>query len=443
MLAISRLDATYAGVARVKAMTTTASQSELAWELFSSWNVAGAPSKEGWAFTAMGLLGEDECARRITPLIRTWPGESQHQRAVTGLDVLATIGSDVALMHLHGIAQKLKFKGLQEKAREKIDQIAEARGLSADELADRLVPDLGLDDDGSLTLDFGPRRFRVVFDEALKPQVKEEGGKVLSDLPKPRKDDDADKSAAAVETWKALKKDAKTIAQQQVLRLELAMCARRRWSPDVFQRFLVEHPLVRHLVLRLAWGAYDASGGLLSVFRVAEDGTFASVDDDAFSLPGGASVGVAHTLETRPEDEAKLAQVFGDYELLQPFTQLGRETYRLTDEETQKGTVERWKGKKVPTGKVLGLEARGWRRGQPQDGGHIGWVEKTVGDHTYSIDLEPGIAVGDVSMFPEQEVLGLGAGVDFRWRKGAGRSLASVDPIVMSELIRDIEKMLA
>jgi predicted DNA-binding WGR domain protein len=264
MLAISRLDGAYAGVARVKAITTTASQSELAWELFSSWNVAGAPSKEGWAFTAMGLLGDDECARRITPLIRTWPGESQHQRAVTGLDVLATIGTDVALMHLHGIAQKLKFKGLQEKAREKIDQIAEARGLSADELADRLVPDLGLDDDGSLTLDFGPRRFRVVFDEALKPQVKEEGGKVLADLPKPRKDDDADKSAAAVETWKALKKDAKTIAQQQVLRLELAMCARRRWSPDVFQRFLVEHPLVRHLVLRLAWGAYDATGALLA-----------------------------------------------------------------------------------------------------------------------------------------------------------------------------------
>jgi hypothetical protein len=426
----------------VKAITTTASQSELAWELFSSWNVAGAPSKEGWAFTAMGLLGDDECARRITPLIRTWPGESQHQRAVTGLDVLATIGTDVALMHLHGIAQKLKFKGLQEKAREKIDQIAEARGplrrrarrspRARSRARRRRLAHARL----------RPRRFRVVFDEALKPQVKEEGGKVLADLPKPRKDDDADKSAAAVETWKALKKDAKTIAQQQVLRLELAMCARRRWSPDVFQRFLVEHPLVRHLVLRLAWGAYDATGALLAVFRVAEDGTFASVDDDAFVLPDGASVGVAHTLETSKDDEAKLAQIFGDYELLQPFTQLGRETYRLTDEELQKGTIERWKGKKVPTGKVLGLEARGWRRGQPQDGGHIGWVEKTVGEDTYSIDLDPGIAVGDVSMFPEQEVVGLGKGVDFRWRKG-DRSLVSTDPIVMSELVRDIEKMFA
>jgi hypothetical protein len=51
--------------------------------------------------------------------------------------------------------------------------------------------------------------------------------------------------------------------------------------------------------------------------------------------------------------------------------------------------------------------------------------------------------VGDVSMFPEQEVLALGRGVDFRWRKGADQTLAATDPIVMSELVRDIEKMFA
>jgi len=63
---------------------------------------------------------------------------------MTALDVLAAIGTDVALMMLNGIAQKLKFKGLQDKAREKIQSIAEARGLTTEELEDRLAPDLGL-----------------------------------------------------------------------------------------------------------------------------------------------------------------------------------------------------------------------------------------------------------------------------------------------------------
>lgn len=63
--------------------------------------------KENWAFTSLGILGNDDTARKLTPLIRAWPGESQHKRAVSGLDVLADIGSDVALMLLNGIAKRL------------------------------------------------------------------------------------------------------------------------------------------------------------------------------------------------------------------------------------------------------------------------------------------------------------------------------------------------
>lgn len=444
MLAISKIGEPYAGLAVVKSIATPASLASFAWELFQSWLVAGAPSKEGWAFTALAHLGDDECARKLTPLVRAWPGESQHARSVTGLDVLAAIGTDVALMHLNGIAQKLKFKGLQEKAREKIDEIAEARGLSAEELADRLVPDLGLDDDGSLTLDFGPRAFRVVFDETLKPLVKDADGKRLADLPKPRKDDDAEKAAAATETWKALKKDAKTIAQQQVLRLELGMCFQRRWDEAVFRRFLVEHPLLRHLVVRLAWGAYDAEDRLLAAFRVAEDGTYADVNDEAWTLPAGAKVGVVHALEASAEDQAKLGQLFGDYELLQPFPQIGRETFRLTDEELKSGVVDRWSSKQIPTGKVLGLEARGWRRGTPGDGGNIGSMEKHLAEEVVvTIELDPGIAVGMLDLFPEQKIVGLGMGFDWRWRKNDRATLAAVHPVAMSEILRDLTLMVS
>ena len=440
MLAFSKPGEPYAGIAILKELVTASSQGEFAWELFQSWQVAGADSKQGWAFAAMGFFGDDACARRLTPLLRAWPGEAQHQRAVAGLEVLASIGTDVALMHLHGIAQKLKFKGLQDKAREKIDQIAEARGLTADELADRLVPDLGLDEDGSLTLDFGPRSFRVVFDESLKPFAKEESGKRLPDLPKPRKDDDEAKSKEATETWKALKKDSKTIAQQQVTRLELAMCGRRRWTVDVFRPFLVEHPLMRHLVQRIVWGTYDAEGKLTSLFRVAEDGSYADASDEVFALPEGASIGVAHTLEMQRDDEAKFAQSFADYELLQPFKQFGRETFALTPEEAALPSLSRWTGTKIPTGKVLGLEARGWRRGSPQDGGHIAWMEKPLSDtQVFTLELDPGISVGMLDMYPEQELHGLGIGMDWRWRKEAEALLGALDPIVMSEALRDVE----
>jgi hypothetical protein len=454
MLTFPTNEELYAGIAQVKDACTPESIADFAWDLFSAWLAAAAPSKDGWAMTALAWLGSDDTARRLTPLIRNWPGEGAHARAVAGLDVLATIGSDVALMLLNGIAQKVKFKGLQDKAREKIDAIAVARSLSTEELEDRLAPDLGLDDSGTLLLDFGPRQFRVGFDETLKPYVRDNEGARLADLPKPKKTDDDALSSAAVERFKLLKKDARTIASQQVLRLEVAMCSRRRWDREVFDRFLAGHPLVRHLVQRLVWGVYEiddvenAQGGrLLQCFRVAEDGSFSDADDSTIELPQGERIrlGLPHALELPSEISAAFAQVLADYELLQPFAQLGRESFTLTDAERATTELARWKNKVVPTGRVLGLVNKGWRRGEAQDGGGIWYFTKPL-SRTIVIELsfEPGIIVGLVSEYPEQTLHDLHVGIPASWGgMQDAKPFSTLDAIAASELIRDMEALCA
>jgi hypothetical protein len=444
MLAFTKPDDPYAGIGDIKTACDPRSLADFAWDLFQAWLFNGAQAKEQWAFAAMGLLGDDECARRLTPMVRAWPGEAAHARAVIGLDVLARIGTDVALMHLHGIAQKLKFKGLQEKAREKIDQIAEARGFTAEELADRLVPDLGLDEDGSLTLDFGERTFRVTFDETLKPAVTDDVGKRLPDLPKPKQSDDADKSKAATDTWKALKKDAKAIASGQVLRLEIAMCAQRRWTTEVFRRFLLEHPLLVHLVRHLVWGTYDDDEKLIGSFRVAEDSSFADMKDETFELPDSARVGIVHRLDLSAGEAAAWGQVLADYKVLQPFAQLSREIVSATDAERNVQQLERVVGLEVPTGKLLGLDNRGWQRGPTMDGGVVGWYEKPMpGGITASVDLDPGIYTGQISDSPKQ-TLGLvtlaQSGQEY-WVKKQALSFGALSPIAFSELLRDLESL--
>ncbi|WP_257387223.1 DUF4132 domain-containing protein, partial [Tahibacter caeni] len=454
MLAFPGNEEIYAGIGQVADACTPESLADFVWDLFNAWLAAAAPSKDGWGMAALGWLGNDETARRLTPLIRNWPGEGAHARAVAGLDVLAAIGSDVALMLLNGIAQKVKFKGLQDKAREKIDAIAEARGLGAEELEDRLAPDLGLDAAGTLLLDFGPRRFRVGFDEALKPYVRDGDGARLGDLPKPKKTDDEALAAAAVERYKQLKKDVRTIASQQVLRLENAMCSRRRWEQPVFERFLAGHPLVRHLVQRLVWGVYETDAGdakqggrLLQCFRVAEDGSYADADDAPLQLAQGEHLrlGLPHAQEIPAETAAAFGQLFADYELLQPFVQIGRESFALGDEERAATQLARWKGKVVPTGRVLGLVNKGWRRGQAQDGGGIWYFTKPLTrDLVVELGFEPGIIVGLVDEYPEQTLHELQVGRPTDWGgMQDGKPFSVLDPIAASELIRDMQMLCA
>ncbi|NHZ88579.1 DUF4132 domain-containing protein [Massilia sp. CCM 8733] len=445
MLRFPHTDGVYAGVTQIKEACTPESLAEFAWELFRAWTEDDAKGKENWAFYALGLLGDDESARRLTPLVRAWPGQGLHARAVMGLDVLGLIGSDTALMLLNGVAQKLKFKPLQDRAQEKIREIAEARGLSSEELEDRLAPDLGLDEQGTLLLDFGPRQFRAGFDEMLTPFVRDADGKRSAGLPKPKKSDHAELSAQAVKRFKLLKNDARTIAGQQVLRLELAMCAQRRWPVQVFYECMVTHPLVRHLAQRLVWGMYDASGGQLQAcFRVTPEGTLSDAADDAFVLAQGAVVGIAHALSLAPADAAAFARLFADYELLQPFAQIGRETYLLDDDEKKHHALGRWNGKVVPTASLLGLLERGWRRGRMQDGGTILQVVKVLGGgYAATLNFAPGILPGMPGESAEQ-TLG-GVVIAHAGHAGIRDSvpLSSLDAAAASELIRELARLCA
>lgn len=452
MLRFPVTDGLYEGINQVKAACDGESLADFVWDCFAAWQLASGSAKDNWAFICLGYLGTDETARKLTPYIRAWPGESQHQRAVAGLDVLGQIGSDVALMLLNGIAQKVKFKGLQERAKEKIAAIAAARELSLEELEDRLAPDLGLDEQGSLLLDFGPRQFRVGFDESLKPFVKDGNGQRVKDLPKPNKGDDEVKALAAVEQYKRLKKDAKMATGQQLIRLEQAMCQRRRWTPEQFMQLLVWHPLLRHLVQRLVWALYcvdeghNYGGQVISCFRVAEDGSLTTGCDDPFTLPTGDNirVGIPHVLEFSDEQSSAFSQLFADYELLQPFVQLGRDSYLLTDEERQGKALTRWAGKVVPTGRILGLASKGWARGEPQDAGAIlEFIKPVSGRLGAAIGLDPGVFVGAINEFPEQTL----GPVVLQDRSTAWyhempfEPFTQLDEITLSELVRDMEAL--
>ncbi|WP_202124805.1 DUF4132 domain-containing protein [Actinomadura physcomitrii] len=246
-------------------------------------------------------------------------------------------------------------------------------GLSTDQLADRIVPAFGLDCDGTMTLDYGPRRFTVGFDEALRPVVADEAGKARKSLPKPGAKDDPALAPAAYRTFADLKKDVRAVAADLLRRLEDAMVAQRRWTPAEFGEHIVGHPLVRHVARRLVWFAQD--GDAATPFRIAEDRTYADVGDDLVDVPEHAAIGLAHPVRLGDALGA-WSEVFADYEILQPFPQLGRAVHALADAERDGDRLERFEHLKVPLGTVLGLTGRGWEIGAPQDGGVQRWISR-------------------------------------------------------------------
>lgn len=366
----AKLEAQPALFALLKEQAERNSLDTFAWKLFQTWLSLGAASKDKWALSAVGYLGGDACVLKLTPLVREWPGESQHQRAVHGLECLRLVGTDTALMALNGIAQKLKFKGLKEKAQAMMEGIAEARGMTREQLADRIVPDCSLDDRGSRVFDFGPRQFRFVLGAEMKPLIRDASGKVRPDLPPINSADDRAKAEAAVADWKLLKKTLREVLKVQAERLEDAMITGRRWSGEEFETLLVKHPLMINLVRQLVWAVYDSNGQTTQSFRVTEDQTYADQNDDATALPPAGIVGIVHPAHLDDATRGAWGQTLSDYEIIPPFQQLGRPIHRPDPGELEITDITRFRGPKVEGIIMYGmLERSHWSRDTPADGG--------------------------------------------------------------------------
>ncbi|MFJ8128916.1 WGR and DUF4132 domain-containing protein [Streptomyces hydrogenans] len=444
MVSVSRPGAPYPGLAEVRELCTPESLAGFAWGLFEEWRIAGMPPREAWALHALGWFGDDDTVRALAPVIRSWPGEGAHHRAVEGLDVLAAVGTDSALLHLHGISRRVRFKALRQRAQEKIAEVAEGLGLTGEQLADRLVPDLGLDADGSTVVDYGTRLFSVGFDEALQPYVRDAGGRRLKDLPKPGARDETELATAERKRYLALKKEVRALAADQVRRLEAAMVDGRSWTGAEFRQLFVEHPLVRHLARRLVWSV--ARDGAATAFRIAGGrgcvdarGALVTVDDDA-------TVTLPHPLRF-PGRTDVWSELLADHEIVQPFPQLRREVHAATEREAAGARLTRFEGVTVPVGRLLGLRKRGWERGIPQDAGVERWFHRRLGPECHLVvQLEPGIAVGMLDEFPDQTL----DTVRLDTRPGdhlPGRAhplrFADLDPVTVSELLADLTELTA
>jgi hypothetical protein len=410
------------------------SLANFAWNLYELWEKAGAPTKDQWAFWSLGLLGSDATALQLVPLIRTWPKESKHKRAAMGLECLRSIGTSTALMQIHDLSQKLKFQKLKEKAISCMEQIARSQGLTEEELADRIVPDCGLNERGTKVYSYGTRTFQVILSPELKLKIRDDKKKLKASLPKPTAKDDAALAEQAIADWNIIKKTLPQIASLQAKRLERAMIDQRRWSLEAFETYLVHHPLMTNLVQRLVWSCYDAQGLFQSCFRVTEDQTYADEEDQEIELSPGTIVGLVHPAELADAARNRWGELLSDYELLPPFRQLNRTVFALEPDELEKTLITRFEGTEIAmmVGSAI-LSKTGWH---------------SRASYCKSFDAANLTAILDY--YNNGEILRLGQcyfvpGIypEIQLESENAVPLRSIPPVVASELLRNVGAIVA
>jgi hypothetical protein len=412
---------------------------------------ADAPAEDRWALTIAGMLGDDRVVAPLYAQIQRWVEGSRRKMAEFAIQVLALLGSDAALLLIDALAvrYRTKFKGLAEIAAEAFAAAAHARGLTTDELGDRVVPWLGFEPGRPCVLEFSGNRVEVSVGLDFKPKYQDLAkNKRLASLPKlaPKEVLDQGKELVA-----ALRE----VSKAQVVRMEGLMVRQYRWPVDRWRELFLGHPLLFPFAVRLVWGTDDNAGVIAGTFHALEDRTLTDVADKPFTLPDSGSVGIVHPLELDDDQRPAWRTHLADYEITPPFPQLERPVVRVEPDQHEIRIVDDFKG---TTLNGLTFKGRAERLGWKQRVGESGSVPffwksfpaagvgalLAVEDMGVGVEPDREVTLGEALFARDERMQGFLDAYDYE-RPGdddAGVvALGHVPPIVFSEVMGDLRRI--
>ncbi len=393
---------------RIEALTDKLNKSELALymnELYDRWIEAGAEAKKKWVLYVTAIYGGADMVVKLQRQINDWAGNSRGAIAAEAVKSMALNDSPTALLVVDGIARKYKYKQVKAAAGDALTFAAEELGLTREELADRIVPDLGFNENLERIFDYGERQFKVYITPALEIEIYDENDKKLKNMPAPGKKDDEAKAAEAYAEFKQMKKQMKTTVTNQKLRLEYALTANRRWKAPNWEKLFVKNPIMHQFAISLIWGVYEGEE-LKDTFRYMEDGTFNTVDEDEYQLSDTAVIGLVHPVELDDDIKNQWQEQLSDYEITQSIEQLSRPVYRITDAENKEKSLTRVAGKMLNplslSSKLIGM---GWVKGPAMDGGGFYKYVRDDADCKLGVELYfSGAFIGDYASINEDDI---------------------------------------
>lgn len=328
----------------------------------------GSAIKEKGILAVTGACGGRDSIPAVEKYIKEWFGHRLHQCKAL-IQMLAWFEHPSAIQLLLSIGKRFRTKGIQEEANKYVNILAERKGWTIDELADRTIPTAGFDEKLEMELDYGERKFIVKLDKNLNITLSDEDGKVLKSLPAARKDDDEEKVKEAKKLFTGCKKELNAIMKLQKERLYEAMCTQRSWKFEDWNTYLNKHPLIRNYCQGLIWGVYEGER-LIKTFRPLDDGSLTDYNDDEITVKPEEIIKLIHASIIDKDIEKKWLTHLSDYEITPPFGQMGKDCFILAEDKKEETHITEFEGHLLQAFTMRGLTSKaGYVRGQAEDGG--------------------------------------------------------------------------
>lgn len=350
---------------------------------------------------------------------------------------------------LNRLLGRVKHTSTRKQIERALTKAAQHHGISRGDLDDMAVPSCGLTEIGARTTVFGDftGELRIQSTTQVETQWHAPSGKTRKTVPKSVRD----AFALKLKEFKTATKQVKDVLAGQRKRLEDAYLHPREWTMEDWLDRLIDHPILGWMSRRLIWSLDDGSSVVSAMWH--DDGLVNARGQAIEGLSPDSRVTLWHPIQDDAETVLAWRRWLQEQQLTQPFKQAHREIYLLTDAERRTATYSNrfaahilkqyqfralchardwqydfrgnWDSESTPTRSVDDCEVR-----------VEFWVD-AAGDEVSAAGIYLYLSTDQVRFYRTSTGNQPAPG----WRATAGPpvSLDELDPVLFSELMRDVD----
>lgn len=293
--------------------------------LIKSFNDSGGSTKFKHYTVMASLIGGEYVLDKLIKIFNKSLADKRYKFAAMIVNAIALVGSDKALRYVDYIARKYNSSKAKvaESARTALTTAAEVHGITAEQLSDRIIPNLGFENHFK-SFDTPSDSYRAFINKDFKLNYFNTDNKLRKSVPK-----ETPKEIKG--ELKAIEKEIKDVKRTQSGRLELYFSSERKWTADEWNTYYFNNTIMLVYVQQLLWGIYDDKDELLDVFYVGDDLGMYNVDDEEIEIHKEQCIGIVHPLHMTEETLNKWKSKLYDIDLTTHFEIVNREIFRAGD----------------------------------------------------------------------------------------------------------------
>jgi hypothetical protein len=389
----------------------------------------GAQAKQKHLMTLAALLGNDNTVPLFETLFKRMIDEKRVKVAEMVIHNTMVIGTNKALRLVEFISRKYANKkpALAEAARNSLEAAAKELNLSADELADLIIPNFDFEDLQRI-VKVEEEEYRAMIDLDFSLVFYDENNKKRKSLPKNASKDIKDE-------MNAIAKDLKAVVRMQSGRMEQFLQVGKQWTTDYWMNLFMNHPIMFVYATKLLWIG-ETNEGEKVVFRVLEDALMVDIENEEVAVDTLDKIYLYHPILVEEEVRNTWKRVFYDEEISPLVEQVNRPFYFVQPSDIVHGEYKKLPSSEIPKGAEFVksyLEKRGWSK-ETGDGGSL-WFYKQF--PTLDLSVQPFIN-GPCAFYMEGQNADIESINFFRISDHKKHQMEHVPQVLLSEILMDM-----